>query len=159
MGEYCTHASIRRHPANPGEVLKVQRLFGHDEAGLFGEHDEIACIPHNGRWIEIVGTAEAAHPEVNLLLPGEVLRCTRSFFFKDRLELPSGRKVRLRALVGSRLQLLTRTGPTPPTEEAIVTRPRERQNTSEEIPPPTRLREGCPERRDRDVEDSILLAL
>jgi hypothetical protein len=45
MGEYCTHTSMRRHPAKPGEVLKVQRPFRYDEAGLLGELDEIAPEP------------------------------------------------------------------------------------------------------------------
>src|SRR5207245_9197425 len=93
MGAYCMLASIRRHPARPGEIMEVRRLFTYYDAAVFGDRDEIACIPHKGCLLEIVAAGEAAHPEVNRLLPGHVIRYTRSFFFGDRFELPSGTRV------------------------------------------------------------------
>jgi len=122
MGAYCTLDSIRRHPARLGEILEVRRLFTYYDAAVFGDRDEIACIPHKGCLLEIVAAGEAAHPEVNRLLPGHVIRYTRSFFFGDRFELPSGTRVRLAQLVGFKLQLAPpRTAPLPE-EEAIVQR-------------------------------------
>jgi hypothetical protein len=57
---------------------------------------------------------------VNQLLPGQVIRYTRSFFFGDRFKLPSGKKVGLSQLIGFKLQLAPpRTAP-PPEEAAIV---------------------------------------
>ena len=122
MGAYCTLDSIRRHPARLGEILEVRRLFTYYDAAVFGDRDEIACIPHKGCLLEIVAAGEAAHPEVNRLLPGHVIRYTRSFFFGDRFELPSGTRVGLARLVGFKLQLAPpRTAPLPE-EEAIVQR-------------------------------------
>ena len=122
MGAYCTLDSIRRHPARLGEIMEVRRLFTYYDAAVFGDRDEIACIPHKGCLLEIVAAGEAAHPEVNRLLPGHVIRYTRSFFFGDRFELPSGTRVNLAQLVGFKLQLAPpRTAPLPE-EEAIVQR-------------------------------------
>jgi hypothetical protein len=122
MGAYCTRTYIRRHEARTGEVMTVKRLFDYHEAALFGDNEEIACISHKGCRLEIVGTAESPHQEVNLLLPGQVVDYTRSFFFGDRLELPSGTKVRFWQLVGFRFQLASPPGSPPPVEEAIVRR-------------------------------------
>lgn len=121
MGAYCTRAFIPRHAARVGEIMQVQRLssYWHDVA-LFGAHDEIACIPHQGCRLEIVATAETSHPDVNLLLPGHVIRYTRSFFRGDRFELPSGTKVGLERLVGFKLQLAPLMVVPVRVEEAVV---------------------------------------
>jgi hypothetical protein len=122
MGAYCTLVCIRRHPARLGEIMEVRRLSTYDEAAVFGDRDEIACIAHKGCLLEIVAVSEAAHPEVNQLLPGQVIRYARSFFFGDRFELPSGTRVGLAQLVGFKLQLAPpRTAPLPD-EGAIVRR-------------------------------------
>ncbi len=122
MGAYCTLDHIRRHPAGLGEIMEVRRLSTYYDAAMFGDRGEIACIPHKGCLLEIVAAGEATHPEVNRLLPGHVIRYTRSFFFGDRFELPSGKKVGLRELAGFKLQLAPpRTAPLPE-EDAIVQR-------------------------------------
>jgi hypothetical protein len=122
MGAYCTLDYIRRHPAGLGEIMEVKHLSAYYDAAIFGDRGEIACIPHKGCLLEIVAASEATHPEVNRLLPGHVIRYTRSFFFGDRFELPSGRRVGLRELVGFKLQLAPpRTAPLPE-EDAIVRR-------------------------------------
>jgi hypothetical protein len=89
-------------------------------AALFGDRREIACIPHQGCWLEIVATAETAHHEVNLLRPGQVLQYKRSFFTLDRLELPSRTKVGLWHFVGFKLRLPASLTPPPQTEDIIV---------------------------------------
>jgi hypothetical protein len=122
MGAYCTLDSIRRHPARLEEIMEVRRLFTYYDAAMFGDRDEIACIPHKGCLLEIVAAGEAAHPEVNRLLPGHVIRYTRSFFFGDRFELPSGTRVGLAQLVGFKLQLAPPRNAPLPEEEAIVQR-------------------------------------
>jgi len=82
------------HTAGAGEIMEIlwSDYYG---AVLFGEGREIACIPHKGCRLEVVATAPTSHREVNFLLPGQVIRYTRSFFFVDRFELPSGTKVGL----------------------------------------------------------------
>ena len=122
MGAYCTLDYIRRHPARLGEIMEVRRLSTYYDAAVFGDRNEIACIPHKGCLLEIVAAGEATHPEVNRLLPGQVIRYTPSFFFGDRFELPSGTRVRVPQLVGFKLQLAPpRTAPLPE-EDAIVQR-------------------------------------
>ena len=121
MGAYCTLDSIRRHPARLGEIMEVRRLSTYYDVAVFGDRGEIACIPHKGCLLEVVASGEATHPEVNRLLPGQVIRYTRSFFFFDRFELPSGTKVGLPQLVGFKLQLAPpRSAPLP--EEDVVVR-------------------------------------
>ena len=122
MGAYCTLGYIRRHDARLGEIMEVRRLSTYYDAAVFGDRGEIACISHKGCLLEIVAAGEATHPDVNRLLPGQVIRYTRSFFFGDRFELPSGTRVRLPQLVGFKLQLAPpRTAPLPE-EDAIVQR-------------------------------------
>jgi hypothetical protein len=106
-----------------GEIMQVlwSDYYG---AVIFGDRREIACIPHKGCRLEIVATAEATHPLVNLLLPGHVIRYKRSFFFRDRFELPSGVTVGLDALVGIKLQLVPSAAPAPRAEELILERAR-----------------------------------
>jgi hypothetical protein len=123
MGAYCTLDHIRRHPARLGEIMEVRRLFP-DDAAIFGDQGEIACIPHKGCLLEIVAAGEAAHPEVNRLLPGQVIRYRRSFFFGDRLDLPSGERVGLSQFVGFKLQLAPPRAAALPAEDAIVRRAR-----------------------------------
>ena len=67
---------------------------------LIGDKKEIACIPHKGCRLEIAATATTSHRDVNLLVPGHVIRYKRSFLFGDRFELPSGTKVGLGDLLG-----------------------------------------------------------
>jgi hypothetical protein len=122
MGAYCTLDSIRRHPAGLGEIMEVRRLSTYYDAAVFGDRNEIACIPHKGCLLEIVAAGEATHPEVNRLLPGQVIRYTRSFFIGDRFELPSGTRVRLPQLVGFKLQLAPPRIAPLPEEDAIVQR-------------------------------------
>ncbi len=115
MGAYCTLDYIRRHPAKMGEILEVRRSYpDYHYVAVFGDNKEIACIPHRGCSLEIVAVPGTSHGEVNLLLPGQVLRYTRSFFFGDRLELPSGKKVGFDQLVGFKLQLAPRMAAAPP---------------------------------------------
>jgi hypothetical protein len=123
VGAYCTLSYIRRHPAQLGEIMEVRRLSTYYyEAAVFGDRNEIACIPHKGCLLEIVAAGEASHPDVNQLLPGQVIRYTRSFFFGDRFELPRGTRVSLAQLVGFKLQLAPpRTAPLPD-EGGIVRR-------------------------------------
>jgi hypothetical protein len=118
MGAYCRLVYTRRHAARMGEIMEVRRPHPYDVA-VFGDNEEIACIPHRGCRLEIVAAAETQHREVNLLLPGHVIRYTRSFFFGDRLELPSGKKVGLDQLVGFKLQL-ARPMAAAPSEEEIL---------------------------------------
>ncbi|HKX04293.1 MAG TPA: hypothetical protein VJX71_17490 [Methylomirabilota bacterium] len=87
---------------------------------LIGDKKEIACIPHKGCRLEIAATATTSDRDVNLLVPGAVIRYKRSFLFGDRFELPSGAKVGLADLLGFKLQLAPTTTPPPPIEEVIV---------------------------------------
>ncbi len=125
MGAYCTRALIPRHAAKVDEVMEV--LWSDDHgAALFGDRREIACIPHRGCRLEVVATAETAHHEVNLLLPGQVLPYRRTFFVLDRLELPSGTKVGLWQFVGFKLRLAPRVTLPPPTEDLIAKQARDK---------------------------------
>jgi hypothetical protein len=119
MGAYCT-LNIRRHPASFGEIMEVRSLSPYHDAALFGDRKEIACIPHKGCLLEIVVVGETTHPALNQLLPGQVIRYTRSFFFGDRFKLPSGKKVGLSQLVGFKLQLAPPQAVPVPDEDAIV---------------------------------------
>jgi hypothetical protein len=121
MGASCLRALIPVHPARAGEIMRVLRsdYYG---AVMFGDKWEIACIPHNGCRLEVVATASTSHRRVNLLLPGQVIRYTRSFFFGDRFELPSGTKVALRHLVGFKLQLVLSPMRPIPVEDDLVER-------------------------------------
>ena len=122
MGVYCTLDYIRRHPAGVGEIMEVRRVSTYYDAAIFGDRGEIACIPHKGCLLEIVAAGEAKQPEVNRLLPGQVIRYTRSFFFGDRFELPSGTRVGLTELVGFKLQLAPPRIAPLPEEDAIIQR-------------------------------------
>ena len=131
MGVYCTLALIPHHDAKVGEIMEV-RWVDHDGAALFGDKREIACIPHKGCRLEIAAAVATSHREVNLLLPGAVIRYKRSFFSGDRFELPSGTTVGLRHLVGFKLQLAPSTTSAPPVEEVVVWGRRRRE--SERVP-------------------------
>ncbi len=120
MGAYCLLGLIPSHTVSVGEIMEV-RWFNCHGAIIFGDREEVACIPHAGCRLEIVATPATAHRKVNLLLPGHVIRYTHSFFLGDRFELPSGTKVSLRYLVGFKLQLASRVAP-PPLEDAVVRR-------------------------------------
>ncbi len=124
MGMYCLRALIPVHTAGAGEIMEIlwSDYYG---AVLFGEGGEIACIPHKGCRLEVVATAPTSHREVNFLLPGHVIRYTRSVFCVDRVELPSGTKVGLWHLVGFKLQLAP-SMPLAPVEDLMVGRPARR---------------------------------
>jgi len=124
MGAYCTRTLIPHHPAKVDEIMEVLWSDYHG-AALFGDRGEIACIPHGGCRLEIVATAETVHPEVDLLLPGQVLRYKRVFFVFDRLELPSGANVGLWHFVGFRLRLAPTVMLPPPAEDLVVEQARE----------------------------------
>ena len=47
MGAYCVRTLIRRHTAQLGEIMAVL-WSGYYGAAIFGDGQEIACIPHNG---------------------------------------------------------------------------------------------------------------
>jgi hypothetical protein len=119
MGVYCLRALIRHHTAQAGEIMAV-RWSDYYGAAIFGDGQEIACIPHSGCWLEILGTAETSHGKVNQLLPGQVIRYTQSFLLGDRFELPGGARVGLWHLVGFRLQLVQDPVRTIPVEEDLI---------------------------------------
>ncbi len=121
MGAYCLRALIPGHPARAGEILRV-RWSDYYGAVVFGEGEEVACLPHNGCRLEVVATAPTSHRQVDLLLPGAVIRFKRSFLFGDRVELPSGTTVGLWHLVGFRLQLVHGPMRAIPVEDAVVER-------------------------------------
>jgi len=127
VGIYCTLVRIPRHAAQAGEIMEVRWV---DLAGpiLIGDKKEVACIPHIGRRLEIAATAATSHRDVNLLLPGHVIRYKCSFLFGDRFELPGGAKVGLEDLLGFKLQLAPSLSPPPPIEEVIVRWPTRRES-------------------------------
>jgi len=104
MGAYCLLESVPSHRASVGEILEVH-WFDYYGAVIFGDRNEIACIPHDGCRLEITATAPSTH----------------SFFLGDRFALPNGRKVNLRHLVGFKLQLASSPAP-PPLEDVVVRR-------------------------------------
>jgi len=120
MGAYCLLGLIPSHTVSVGEILEVLWSDCHG-AIIFGDREEVACIPHAGCRLEIVATPSSSHRKVNLLLPGQVIRYTHSFFLGDRFELPGGTKVSLRYLVGFKLQLASRVA-LPPLADAVVRR-------------------------------------
>ncbi len=99
---------LPRHAANIDEIMEV-RWSDYYGAALFGDEDEIACLPRNGCRLEIVVTVESSHHDVNLLVPGHVLHYQRAFCFPDRFELPNGTRVGLWHLVGFKLRLVSDT--------------------------------------------------
>jgi hypothetical protein len=122
MGAYCLLGLIPFHTARVGEIMEVRRsdYYG---ALIFGDREEIACIPHTGCRLEIVATPPISHRKVNFLLPGQVIRYKPSFFLGDRFELAEGTKVSLRHLVGFKLQLASSLALLP-VEDAVVGRRR-----------------------------------
>ncbi len=115
--------SLPRHAAKIDEIMKVlwSDYYG---VALFGDEEEIACLPHKGCRLEIVATAWSSHHDVNLLLPGQVLRYKGSFCFLDRFELPSGTTIGLWHLVGFKLRLVSDTIASVPSEDAMLDRAR-----------------------------------
>src|SRR5262245_3903497 len=127
MGAYCVLAQLPHHRARVGEILEVL-WSGYYVAALFGDEQEIACIPHSGCRLEIIATAETAHRGVNLLLPGQVLSYRHSLLLPDRLTLPSGAKAWLGHFVGFKLQLTPNMMAPPPREEDLIRRLRRPQS-------------------------------
>ena len=118
MGAYC-RVPLPRHNAQEDETLQV-RWSDYYRPALFGDRGEIACIPHRGCRLELVAVAETAHREVDLLLPGQILRYRRSFLLPDRLTLPNGRKIWLGHFVGFSLRVAPTEPSRPPSEELLV---------------------------------------
>jgi len=114
---------LPRHAANIDEIMEV-RWSDYYGAALFGDADQIVCLPRNGCRLEIVATAESSHHAVNLLLPGHELHHRRAFCFLDRFELPNGTTVGLWHLVGFKLRLVSDTTARVPREDAILYRVR-----------------------------------
>src|SRR4029450_1618125 len=112
MGTYCLLESVPSHRASVGEILEV-RWVDYYGAVIFGDRNEIACIPHEGCRLEITATAPSPHRKAEPPLPGQVRRYMHSLFLGDRFVLPNGRKVKLQHLVGFKLQLASRPGPLP----------------------------------------------
>jgi hypothetical protein len=127
MGAYCVLAQLPHHRARVGEILEVlwSDYYG---AALFGDGQEIACIPHSGCRLEIMATAETAHRGVNLLLPGQVLSYRHSLLLPDRLTLPSGTKAWLGHFVGFKFQLAANVTSPPPREDDLILRGRTRSD-------------------------------
>jgi hypothetical protein len=120
MGAYCLLGLIPSHTVSVGEIMEV-RWFDYHGPIIFGDREQIACIPHAGCRLEIVATPPSSPRKVNLLLPGQVIRYTHSFFLGDRFELPGGTKVSLRHLVGFKLQLASSVA-LPPREDVVTRR-------------------------------------
>ena len=118
MGAYCLLESVPSHRASVGEILEVRRV-DHYGAVIFGDRNEIACIPHEGCRLEITATGPSPHRKAELLLPGQVIQYMQSFFLGDRFMLPNGRKVKLQHLVGFKLQLVSRPV-TLPLEDVVI---------------------------------------
>ncbi len=114
---------LPRHTAKVGEILAV-RWSDYYGAAMFGDRDEIVCLPHKRCRLEVVATAEGSHPEVNFILPGQVIRHKRSVWFLDRFELPSGTAVWLWHFVGFKLRLAPDVTAPIPSEEALLDRMR-----------------------------------
>src|SRR2546429_4240727 len=70
MGAYCLLESVPSHRASVGEILEVH-WFDYYGAVIFGDRNEIACIPHEGCRLEITATAPSPHRKAELLLPGQ----------------------------------------------------------------------------------------
>jgi hypothetical protein len=120
MGAYCLLGLIPSHSARVGEIMQV-RWSDYHGVVIFGDRQEIACIPHTGCRLEIVAAPPISHRKVNFLLPGQVIQYMRSFLLGDRFELPGGAKVGLRHLVGFKLQLALSPA-LPPTEDSVIGR-------------------------------------
>ena len=100
-------------------VLAQHERDGRGGKGHANRNDEdgvVGCVVETAR----VGTAKTSHRKVNLLLPGHVLRYTRSFLPGARFELPGGPRVGLRHLVGFRLQLVHASMLPMPVEEDLM---------------------------------------
>src|SRR5262249_2630058 len=115
----CVLAQLPHHRARVGEILEVlwSDYYG---AALFGDEQEIACIPHSGCRLEIIATAETAHRAANLLFPGQVLSYRHSLLVHDRFTLPSGDKAWVGHFVGFKLQLAANVTSPPPREEDLI---------------------------------------
>ena len=107
------------HTVKIDEIIEVlwSDYYG---AALSGDRGEIAVLPHRNCRLEIVRTAESTHREVNLVLPGQVLRYIGRRWFLDRFALPSGTIAGLWHLVGFKLRLLPDTSAPVPSEDAIL---------------------------------------
>ena len=84
MGAYCHLEKMPSHTVSVGEIMEV-RWSDYHGAIIFGDREEVACIPHAGCRLEIVATPPSSPRKVNLLLPGQVIRYTHSFFLGDRV--------------------------------------------------------------------------
>ncbi len=109
-------------PCHTAKIAEIMEVLWSDYYGaaLFGDDDEIASLPHKRCRVEVVKTAESPHREVNLVLPGQVLRHAGRFCFLDRFALPSGTTVGLWHLIGFKLRLLPDVIAPVPSEDAIL---------------------------------------
>jgi hypothetical protein len=125
MRPHWTWVPLPRHTAKAGEIVQVlwSDYYG---ATMFGDEEEIVCLPHKGCRLEIIAAVATSHYEVNLLLPGQVVRYKGSFWFLDRFELPSGTGVGLWHLVGFKLRLVPDAIGPVPSEDEILNRVRGR---------------------------------
>ena len=108
---------LPEHTAQFDEIMGVlwSDYYG---AVLFGDEGAIARLPHKGCRLEVVATAASSHHEVNLVLPGQVIRYKGSFCFLDRFELPSGTTVGLWNLVIFTVRLVSDAITPVPSEDA-----------------------------------------
>jgi len=111
------------HTAGAGEIMEV----------LWSDYYGLSCSVKAGRSLASAQRMSARNrvdgtdfaPRGHFLLRGQVIRYTRSFFFVDRFELPSGTKLGLWHLVGFKLQLAP-SMPLAPAEDLTVGRPARR---------------------------------
>jgi hypothetical protein len=123
MATRWTWVPLPRHPAKVDETMKVlwSDYYG---AALFGDEEELACLPYKGCRLEVVATAESAHHVVNRILPGQVIRYAGTFCCLDRFDLSSGTTVGLWHLIGFKLRLAPDTITPVPDEDAMLDRAR-----------------------------------
>src|SRR2546428_5271587 len=117
MGAYCLLGVIPSHTVSIGEIMEVLWSDYHG-AIIFGDREEVACIPHAGCRLEIVAT------------PPPALTARSTFSCRDRSSdtrtrsssaIGSSCRVSLRHLVGFKLQLASSVA-LPPREDAVVRR-------------------------------------
>ncbi len=110
------------HTAGVDEIIYV--LWSDYYGAALVARGEIARLPYKGCRLEVVGTAESSHRDVNLILPGEIIRYKGSSCFLDRFELPMGTTVGLWHLVGFKLRLAPDRPAPVPSEDALLDRAR-----------------------------------
>jgi hypothetical protein len=112
---------LPHHTATVDEILEVlwSDWYG---AALIGDDGEIALLPRARCRLEVIETAPTRHHEVDLLLPGQMIRHHRSRWALHWFELPGRARVGLWHLVGFKLRLPPDVMPPVPDEDAILRR-------------------------------------